>query len=61
LSETVAIENVGDGVAHIEQAGERPLYSSSARGAGMLASRLRSAVRGYDPYDSTATRFAATA
>ena len=50
LGETVAIENVRDGVAHIEQEGGRPLYCSSARGTFCLAARaLRAARRTWLP------------
>ena len=50
LGKTVAIENVRDGVAHIEQEGGRPLYSSSARGTFCLAARaLRAARRTWLP------------
>ena len=45
LGKTVAIENVRDGVAHIEQEGGRPLYSSSARGTFCLAGRALKAAR----------------
>ena len=50
LSETVAIEDIRDGVAHIEQKGGRPLYSSSARHTFCLAARaLRAARRTWLP------------